>query len=240
MIEHYAALIPNELKDCSGSVFYSGRAAFTGIKRLYILGFNPGGDPIAQRNETIRSHTQSVLKEKADRWSEYSCESWKGKAPSCGGIQPRVIHLIQTLGFDPCDIPASNAIFVRTKNERSICSPKKLADLCWPVHQEVIANIQPCLILCMGRRAQNILQHYTKATTPIPELTVCSTNSFLVEVFKNSRGCRLAAVKHPSRCDWSKQDSDPSTTIRTALNGSSVRWSPQDVACVETSNCFSF
>lgn len=42
-IENFAELVPKELLNESGSVFYSGRAAFSGHKALYILGLNPGG-----------------------------------------------------------------------------------------------------------------------------------------------------------------------------------------------------
>lgn len=44
MIEQFAKHIPPELEDCSGAVFYSGRDAFSGLKDLYVLGLNPGGD----------------------------------------------------------------------------------------------------------------------------------------------------------------------------------------------------
>jgi hypothetical protein len=45
--------IPEELLDHSGRVFYSGHAAFSVSSDLYILGLNPGGDPLAQAVETI-------------------------------------------------------------------------------------------------------------------------------------------------------------------------------------------
>ena len=45
MIEDLARTIPRKLCDESGSMFYSGRAAFSGPGPLYILGLNPGGNP---------------------------------------------------------------------------------------------------------------------------------------------------------------------------------------------------
>ena len=50
--------IPASLLLRSGSVFYSGRAAFTRPSKLYILGLNPGGDPAVQAEETIRANRQ--------------------------------------------------------------------------------------------------------------------------------------------------------------------------------------
>ena len=56
---------------------------------MYILGLNPGGDPIEeQANETVACHTSKVLREKPDKWSEYSNECWEGKSPGKHGMQP--------------------------------------------------------------------------------------------------------------------------------------------------------
>ena len=49
MIEHFADKIDAELKCESGRVFYSGRAAFSSPADLYLLGYNPGGDPADPR-----------------------------------------------------------------------------------------------------------------------------------------------------------------------------------------------
>ena len=57
MIEDLAKKIPKEIRNRSGSVFYSGRDAFSGSSKLYILGINPGGNPVAQAEETVDWHT---------------------------------------------------------------------------------------------------------------------------------------------------------------------------------------
>ena len=54
MIEEFAKIIPSKLLFESGSVFYSGRQAFSRKNGLYILGLNPGGDPDKQKNEIIK------------------------------------------------------------------------------------------------------------------------------------------------------------------------------------------
>lgn len=54
MIERFAALIPDVLRKESGSVFYSGRAAFAGSPKVYVLGANPGGDPIGLTSRFVR------------------------------------------------------------------------------------------------------------------------------------------------------------------------------------------
>jgi hypothetical protein len=53
MIEDFAALVPRALGSRSGEVFYSGRSAFGRPAELYLIGINPGGDPVnpGQRND---------------------------------------------------------------------------------------------------------------------------------------------------------------------------------------------
>lgn len=51
-------LIPTELLNTSGSVFYTGKSAWNANRSLYILGLNPGGDNIErQRSQTLEYHT---------------------------------------------------------------------------------------------------------------------------------------------------------------------------------------
>ena len=241
MIEQFANFIPPELKDCSGAVFYSGRGAFSGIKDIYVLGLNPGGDLSKRSDDTIGRHTDRVLSEKPDRWSEYSCERWwegkqygeRGKS----GIQPSVVYLIEKLGYDPRDIPASNVGFVRSRDKEALkewCNEEgikldKLYNSCWQVHREVISHIQPKLILCMGREAEGVILKKTDKVESIDKVMI-HEGSYLVEVFQNEHGCRLASVRHPSRgIKWTEERSDPSGIVRQALEGADVRWSSVDV-----------
>ena len=98
-MEDFAALIPASLKDCSGKVFYSGRKAFESPSPVYILGINPGGDPLRLRGETVVKHTKTVLACKRYDWSAYKDERWRsdrGSAP----FQMRVKHLCSKIGVD--------------------------------------------------------------------------------------------------------------------------------------------
>ena len=58
--ESFAELIPLDLLDRSGEVFYSGRAAFSTPSDVYLLGYNPGSDPSDQRLRTVRSSIDEV------------------------------------------------------------------------------------------------------------------------------------------------------------------------------------
>ena len=233
MITKFAKFIHPELEDCSGAVFYSGRDAFSGIKDIYVLGLNPGGDPSKRLDDTIGKHTDKVRSEKPDRWSEYSCERWGDKERGQARIQRSVIHLLKKLGYDPCDIPASNVVFTRTVSAKELNKDKRkrdrLSNACWRFHRKVISHIEPKLILCMGRDAQEILQEKTNANEEIESLAKKYKGQYTVQVFRNQRGCRLAYVWHPSRIGWTDENRDPSGVVRQALEGASVRWSSVDV-----------
>ena len=231
MIEKFAEHIPPELNEHSGAVFYSGRDAFSGLKDLYVLGLNPGGNPVERYDETIGWHTDIVLHDKPDRWSEYSCERWlvRGRyyKPGEGGIQPSVVHLIQKLGYDPREVPASNVVFTRTQDEASLNNKYLLANTCWQFHREVIGHLKPKLILCMGRGAEDILKNKTNAVTKGRSLTRRHRGGgYLVEIFRNQRGCKLVSVAHPGRIKWSKAEiADISGVVGQIWSGAVVRWS---------------
>lgn len=242
MIEQFAEHISPDLKDCSGAVFYSGRDAFSGLKDLYVLGLNPGGDPVKRPDETIARHTDEVLHDKPDRWSEYTCERWlvrgKYQKPGEGGIQSSVVGLIERLGHDPRDVPASNVGFVRSPNFKALrtwarkngTTPDALFDKCWPFHREVIEHVRPKLILCIGRRAECVARRKTSTFAKVDEFTRKCSRGYLVEVFQNTRGCTLVSARHPSRgISWTKKELDPSDVVRQALEGANVRWSKRDI-----------
>lgn len=115
--------IPQALLDRSGSVFYSGRAAFSAPSKLYILGLNPGGDPAAQAAETI-SASRAKFRDGPAFWSAYSDESWGGAEPGKGGMQPRVLHVFGSLGLHPRSVPASNVVFARSSTEAMLQNEK--------------------------------------------------------------------------------------------------------------------
>jgi hypothetical protein len=115
--------LPPSLLARSGSVFYSGREAFSARSRLYLLGLNPGGNPLRQADETIARHI-GAYRERSDTWSEYRDESWCQAPPGTWGMQPRVLHMLDRLGLDPRYTPASNVVFARTRNEMSLQAEK--------------------------------------------------------------------------------------------------------------------
>lgn len=117
MVDELATLIPQSILAASGSVFYSGRAAFSAPSRLYILGLNPGGSPQEQAKETVAWHTEKVLRRESPTWSAYLNEGWQGAHPGTWGMQPRVLHMLRGLKLEPGSVPASNLVFLRSARE---------------------------------------------------------------------------------------------------------------------------
>ena len=188
MIEEFAKLIPSSLMDLSGAVFYSGRNAFQGKKDLYIIGLNPGGSDVSQKDDTISWHTKTVLAKKNPNWSEYKDVKWLGE-PGKYGLQPRILHLLSKLHLSPYDVPASNICFVRSPREKNISYKlHDYAELCWPFHEKVIIELKIKVILCFGKRAGKIVKNKLMANVLIDKFIETNNRRWESQVFKNDKG----------------------------------------------------
>ena len=218
VIDDLAKLIPDELWNKSGSVFYSGRSAFSEPGRLYILGLNPGGDPAKQARETVARHTRNVLMKKPALWSEYSDESWCGYLPGRRGMQPRVVHLLNKLGLEPGEVPASNVIFLRSRREKGLVgTPDQLAETCWPFHRTFIERNRPDVILCFGKTAGEFVKRKTGAQQHVDEFVEANARHWKSLTFANRTNLRVVVATHPSIADWTNPKTDPSELVRRAL-----------------------
>ena len=216
MIEDFAKNISSVLQHKSGIVFYSGRAAFSGRRKLYILGLNPGGDPTKQASNTVEWHTSKVLREKPDKWSEYSDESWEGKPPGKHGIQPRILHLLKNLELEPGEVPSSNLVFARSRKASDIAWPQ-LAKVCWPFHGAVIKQLQPRVILCLGKDVGEFVRKKTRAVDQIDGFVETNDRNWKSICFVNHEGLKVVQVTHPSRADWKNPKADPSELVLRSL-----------------------
>lgn len=220
MIERFAESIPAHLKLKSGAVFYSGRAAFDAPSRLYILGLNPGGSPQIQAGDTIAKHTDMVLNEKPQNWSEYQDEEWwEGRKPGTSGMQPRVLHLMKKLSFDPQKTPASDVVFLRSALERDIANTfREAAEDCWAFHQQVIERLSVRVILCFGQRAGNWVCEKLKAAKLADEFIEQNRRGWRSLAYRNAAGLTVVVATHPSRADWTSPKTDPSELVQRMLN----------------------
>lgn len=215
MIEKFAKLIPEDLREISGSVFFSGINAFNGKKKLYMLGINPGGNLEMHKNETIKWHTEKVLHENSPNWSAYKDESWKGYISGTQGLQPRILHLLKQLELSAYETPASNLVFVRSSREQDIKTLyNKYAEKCWSFHKRVIKDLHITTILCFGKTPGYFVRRKLKANYLIDEFVENNNRKWKTQVFKNDNNEKVIIATHPSYADWTNIETDPSLMIK--------------------------
>lgn len=218
MIEECARTIPDSLLNVSGSVFYSGRAAFASRSPLYILGLNPGGSPSIQARETVAWHTNKVLNEERTEWSAYSDESWGGARPGTSRLQRRVLHVLAQLNLDPRHVPSSNVAFVRSERESTLDrSFTDLARDCWKFHQCVISELGIRTVLCFGGTAGRWVADKLGARDPVGTFVEENNRRWRTEALANRRGLSVVIATHPSIADWTAPPTDPTPLIRSLL-----------------------
>lgn len=220
MITDFIQFIPKSLENESGSVFYSGRNAFRGEKKLYVLGLNPGGSPQKQAKETVLWHTNNILTKKPDDWSEYQDESWLGKPAGTHGLQPRVLHMFHTLHLNPHHTPSSNLIFLRSV-KRSDINFNPLAQACWSFHEQVIKKLSIQVILCFGKDTGSWVCQKLKANRLADKFIEDNKRKWTSSVYENEKGLSVVIATHPSRVNWQNPKSDPTPLLNKALKKTS-------------------
>lgn len=213
----FADMVPSGLRHRSGAVFYSGRDAFNGPRPIYLLGLNPGGDPRAQADETV-GRDLAQWQTGDERWSAYVDRSWRGTEVGTYGIQPRIRHLFDRLDIDLRDVPSSNVIFVRTKDEASLAASKKsLLDECWPVHHTIIETLGIPTVICLGGTAGRWVRSLLGANEVIERFVETNSRRWTSEAHVNAKGTRVLTLTHPGRADWRNPDADPTPLVRDML-----------------------
>jgi len=216
----YEALddLDSEVLERSGSIFYSGRGAFSKPSPLYMLGLNPGGDPVRQATETVEAH-RGHFRSGNPSWSAYADESWEGAAPGTWGMQPRVLHMLAALGLDPQGVPASNVVFARSGNEAALRSEKdRLLTACWPVHEAVLGSLGIKIVLCFGKTAGRWVRKRLAANDQIDQYSETNNRGWVSEAHQSVYGQVVITTTHPSRADWSNPSADPTPLIRRVLS----------------------
>lgn len=218
MIERLIDLVPKAMRMRSGTVFYSGRAAYAASVPLYLLGLNPGGDPVAQATETIGASLEEARKRREDHWSAYADECWRGRPAGTATMQPRVLHLLKSVGLDPRRVPASNVVFVRSARESALAAEKSaLLAACWPLHEEVLRALRVRVVACMGGTAGRWVREMTGAHLLIDRWTERNARCWTSEAHANSTGLQVLTLTHPSVAAWNTSSADPSPLVRAAL-----------------------
>lgn len=218
-IEEAAALIPDELLELSGKVFYSGREAFEAPAPLYILGLNPGGKPKPTAKDSVRGHTEWTLTQTPPNWSAYRDESWGGRPPGTKRMQPRIQHMLRRLELDPGKVPASNVVFVRSSRGADLGADfDHFADLSWPFHNHVIQTQRPKAVLCLGKKAGNFIRNRLGAHTPLATFVENNDRHWKSHLFAAATGIKVIVATHPSIADWTSPATDPTGLVIEALS----------------------
>ena len=134
------------LKD-SGHLLYSSAETLC-PGEIYLLGHNPGGSPEGREDESIENSIQNLSEKKTN---EYLDDRWNGLPPGEHLLQKRVCWLLKQLNMDVRKVCASNLIFSRSVDAKSI-NFKDMANLCWPVHEFILHIVRPKIILTFGNR----------------------------------------------------------------------------------------
>ena len=216
-LEYFSQLVPKKLLGCSGEVFYSGRAAFSGKSDVYLLGYNPGSTPGDPRLNTVETSIDEVCSREDDRFSSYY-EPWEeGRDQK---MQKGIKCLFSNTGLDPCLTPSSNCVFVRSR-EVSDMGTRERYDLendCWPFHKAVISKLEVKLILCMGGEAFKVLGKRIGVSRQIDEFIEENHRCWRSQAFETDGGIYVIKLTHPSRASWYRRSTDPSPLVKRILD----------------------
>lgn len=133
----------SDLMSLPGAILYS---SYNTLKPgdVYFLGYNPGGEgpdgpTVADRLEALPSKT----------CNDFTDLEW-GETAAAGQstLQLRVKWLLDSLGYRIEDVCSSNLIFAQSRDAKGV--PERYANICWPVHEAILALVKPKLILCCG------------------------------------------------------------------------------------------
>lgn len=198
----------------SGAVLYNGWSSLRpGL--LYLMGFNPGGDP-----DMIRETVLESIRSMKDDHCAYTDECWihlhDCHVEKCNGKsrhQRRVCTLVNALGLEISikNVFAANALFLRSKNQDTLKMPWELWTKCWPVHRLLLSIVQPKLILCLGNgdglSAFSLLRSRFSGA---PIVQRCGPNGFrdgkwfagrvaVAQKRPQELECTVVGISHPSR-----------------------------------------
>lgn len=179
-----------------GAVLYNGWDTLRSNNGLYIMGFNPGGDPNKIKTSVLES--LEIRDNYCSYWDECWRESCQEDCKEHHGMsrhQERVRSLAQVLGCDIRETPAANAIFLRSKSQNDLDSSWELFKKCWPVHEVFLSIVQPRIILCLGNgESASAFSFLRKMLASNEKTTTGLVKSFSVD----SINCLVIGVRHPS------------------------------------------
>jgi uracil-DNA glycosylase len=171
-----------------------------------------------QASETI----DRDLREWADRpqrWSRYLDESWAGHSPGTHGMQPRMRHMFDALGFDLRQIPASNVVFVRTTSEADLrAEATEFLNRCWQFHETVIRQLGVRILVCLGGTAGQWVCSKVGAHKLLDTYRESNKRGWTSKAHVSPEGLAVVTVTHPGRADWRNPNADPTSLVRSVVH----------------------
>lgn len=214
--------MPSKLYCKPGAVLVSGANTLT-AGPVYVLGLNPGGDPVRIPRPIIESVAPP------DGTSSYTHDCWQ---PKCSEAQPcshldseglikrqflvrhqrNMIALCATLGATPQTLFSANAVFARstakaTLREQTGLSLAEWWSACWPVHQQFLAIVRPRLIVTLGygmaSSAFGLLHSQSDFRSPAPVVDEGRRSGWTFDALltlsgRDTLSTRVVGVPHPS------------------------------------------
>ncbi|WP_181703433.1 hypothetical protein [Chthonobacter albigriseus] len=213
--------IPAELRPLSGKVFYSGPSAYSQPGTVYLLGRNPGGDPVLQSGETIGEDIRYLAERRPERWSAFLDESWGLQATGQARLQRRIQHLFDRIGLDLRDAPASNLVFVRSRQVADLgeAYDRQLIDLCWPFHVAMIEQLSPRAVVCFGVETGQVVASKLGCGAPIGIYKERNRRRWASYAWQTCSGRFVFGLTHPGRANWLSPSADPAPFVAAVLNG---------------------
>ena len=215
-LEYFAKMVPENLLEESGEVFYSGRSAFSGASDVYLLGYNPGSDSADSRLNKVRDNIAKACRREDKRFSLYY-QTWEeGRDQK---MQRGIKSLFSNTGLDPGETPASNCVFVRSKTIDGMDrrERRELEEACWRFHKAVISRLGVKLILCMGDEAFRAVGTRMGTSSQIGEFVEHNRRRWTSRAFEARNGMVVIKLTHPSRAAWHIRSTDPSPLVRKML-----------------------
>lgn len=158
----------------SGCVLYSDENSLAEFNGVYVLGVNPGGDGEDPGLETLAESMEFINTREGENYNSFFDDNWRGRGPGVEPLQRRMTRLLGALLLPNNEVVTkhdsdevhialqqngllrrtlcTNLIFYRTRNEGGIPEEDVWEDQCWPVHEYLIRQHQPTVILCFGSR----------------------------------------------------------------------------------------
>jgi hypothetical protein len=186
--EHLSAI-----RHKSGEVLYSGVDSLQ-PGRVYLLGHNPGGDPTNRRLSTVGKSIAWLPKRTTN---SYLVTEWSGRDT----LKSRVLWLLTALKLNPRQVAASNLCFVRSPNAGT-SRMQEYADLCWPVHEQILKIVRPRLVIVYGNSAQSPYSFLSqKFEAQTHKCHRSGHGSWMCRTFVVSGRFRVVGLPHLSRYD---------------------------------------